>query len=210
MANARKTGGIGNNGKLRLRARAHSQMIESDAKCRSGTWEHQPALPTGWVLVPLFGRRCRTERGGSGKKHAGYGGLFPVPRPSGSAAKQHHPSQEEARTEQLKEKRRRSLDETARSREKKTNGVDKSPTGHTAGFHLLALFTLLTSAACRKLPPRLKRPRFGPHRLSDVSEGDTIGSVMVLGDKAGLLSLEAARAGVRLVLGRRTSLSLWV
>lgn len=76
--------------------------------------------------------------------------------------------------------------------------------------HLLALLTLLTSpAACLKLPPRLKRPLLGPPRLSDVSEGDAIGSVIVLGERPGLPSLEAARTeSGRLELGRRrTSLS---
>lgn len=76
--------------------------------------------------------------------------------------------------------------------------------------HLLALLTLLTSpAACLKLPPRLKRPLLSPPRLSDVSEGDAIGSVIVLGERPGLPSLEAARTeSGRLELGRRrTSLS---
>jgi hypothetical protein len=95
-----------------------------------------------------------------------------------------------------------------KTRRLKAVPFNKKFKGTRADLHLLALFTLLTSAACLKLPPRLKRLLFELPRLSEVSEGDTIGSVIVLGDRVGLLSLEFARTeGCRLVLGRRTSLS---
>jgi hypothetical protein len=113
-----------------------------------------------------------------------------------------------------KKKRRRSLKQNQGQEEKqKTMGVldiplNTNPKRPWSDFHLLALLTLLTSAACLKLPPRLKRPLFGPPKLSDVSDGDAIGSVFVLGDRAGLPSLEVARTEPdRLALGRRTSLS---
>ena len=151
------------------------------------------------------GRKHQTAR--LTKKEGGQGSIFVS---SSFSSQRHHPPTKKGGGDGEKETPTLAK-ETQRTREKdKTKGrsgrpFQRRPKRTRVGFHLLALFTLLTSAACLKLPPRLKSPLFGPPRLSAVSEGDAIGSVFVLGDRTGLPSLEVARTEPdRLALGRRT------